>query len=87
MSKMEKIIKEAEYEVVQETEPVEQVATEFSLDDVAEMVMIGRRKDGTEFVQLVNTDDALKGKMYADYGARYFDMVIDTALFARLKGK
>lgn len=87
--KLEKIVREAEYTVIPEEEPspvVEAVPGALNLEDVAEMVMVGRMKNGAEFVQLLGTDDALKAKAYADYGRKYFDMIIDRALYERARG-
>lgn len=59
----------------------------FNLDDVAEMVMVGRKKDGTEFVQAINFNDALKAKMYADYAITYYQSVIEQAVWERRKAQ
>jgi hypothetical protein len=87
MPKRQNEIIDAEFTPVQEAakEGQEQKVVQFNFDNVAEMVLVGRYKDGREFVQPVNFDDALKAKMYLDYGTRYFDMIIDKAIFERIK--
>jgi hypothetical protein len=75
-------IVEAEFTpVIEETTAPEQPS--FSLDDVGEMVMVGRWKDGREFVQTVNFDDVLKAKAYSDYALTHYQMIIEAAIFER----
>lgn len=77
-----------------ETTPVENEVVEaqneqpgFDMDNVAEMVMVGRYKDGKEFVIPVNLDDVLKAKAYCEYGSTKFQILIERHVFNEIVAK
>jgi hypothetical protein len=83
MPRVRKIIEAEVAPVVEEPKQTQEEA--FDLNTVAEMVMVGRLKNGTEFVKLINFDDILKARAYLDYGVKYFDFVLEKAIYDRFK--
>lgn len=85
MPRIKKIV-DAEVTPVQEEVKQEQPqAPAFNFDDVGEMVMVGRYKNGKEFAIGYNLDDVLKMKQYCDYGATKYQMLIEQHIFNEIK--
>jgi hypothetical protein len=84
---MPKIKKIVDAEVTPVAEEVKEQPQQpiFNMDSVAEMVMVGRYKDGKKFVVRVNLNDELMAKAYLDYGIRYFDLVLDKDILDTLR--
>ena len=92
MGRMQKIVQDAEYTVVEKNtgEIQPEIPTEnlnkFDMDNVGEMVMVGRYLNGKEFVQTYKFNDALRAKAYCDYGWKYFDVLITRHIEKEIDG-
>jgi hypothetical protein len=82
--KIQKIVQDAEFTPIEEPQP-QPTQPGFDLSNVGEMVMVGRYKDGKEFVVPVNFDDVVKAKGYCEMGVTYFQLLIERHLYNMIR--